>query len=255
MGGTARRVGGLALFALALTGCFRFTEPLTTAHASAGRVGYGVSDHVLFIYAVLASARTDVFVTARAAFSPEEGSEGDAAWEVYAGGTRIRYCVDAASGPMCADAELDPRASGFEFLVLVDPVNLGRFLQITRSSGQYTVGNTTYYYTSTSVSGSLVIHDREHEGSASHGVWITNTDGTRLAHCAPEPDRPRCRAVEMDGERVRTRNVLGVFTLANAGAPHSEVIWVQPLRESTPLRCEIDPHTYAAACSRVPLDL
>lgn len=168
------------------------------------------------------------------------GMPGDAAWQVYGGGRRLRYCtVYVDQTHLCTEAEL-PEPVKSDTLTIVDPKNLGRALTITRVTGGYA-----------QASGSFDLDTSERlSATPGHGIWVRRTNQLAAPwHCQVETDsRPRCRSLPVDakvafiGNAFFYEGVMGVFTLKDVS-----VLWIS--RFSTVHRCTASRAQPEPACT------
>lgn len=254
----------LSLAALA-SGCWSYTRVFTPARSDAGDsgdpgsdgVGFGTLVHVRAMYAIFAFSETRIYLTGMAGASGDgitylaDGTPLlDAVWRVRPpgwGGSSLAmdFCVGHGESADCREAEfVRPEGiSDFGFLSIIDPVNLGAMLIISRSSGG---GRTTTY-----ASGSLTVHTAESPITPLLGVWVAPAIGT-VFHCMLEPSGPRCRPAFLDGRPLQHTQALAVHTLRNGPGNWTDVLWEQSrVGEDDPVRCVVDGMNPEPVCARV----
>lgn len=168
------------------------------------------------------------------------GLPGDAVWQVYMGGQRLRHCtVYVDRTQHCTEAAL-PEPVKSDAMTIVDPKNLGRTLTVTRVAGGYA-----------QASGSFDPDTSEPlAATPGHGIWVRRTNQLAAPwHCQVEADgRPRCRSLPPDANVVFLGNtffyesILGVFTLKDVN-----VLWIS--RFSAVHRCTASRAQPEPACT------
>jgi hypothetical protein len=225
IGGTTRsnRAGcALALLLMLSTsilGCWSRTDGLTPGVAGPGEAGFGASMHTHVMYAVLAAAVARIYASANVAMVDAGTSDLplDSVWQSHDGGRRVRHCFVVDDGKhICADAEMS--VGWGKSVVFIDPVNLGRFLEVVQVSG----GDQQI----TTVAGGLVLDaDARLPVAPGHGVWGLVAGDNTIMHCQLEKATPRCRALPPDStlfvKVTLLDSILGVFVIGN-----ENVLWL-----------------------------
>lgn len=215
----------LALNLTLVIGCGRASIPETVAVSRPGRVGYGIQTH---------SARlTTIVGVSVAGDSPDRGSTAEGVWRADRGGTRLLFCTSSSNGNACQEAVSDDRMRG-PFLI-VDPINLGRFVATGATSGIVDIVASTD--SSTETEGTF-------PAPPLHGVWITSPKERGLFHCHAGDLGPRCHRVMFENRNVSPQPVLAIFLLGD-----SQVIWLHDASSRfQTLRCHVHPERPVPTC-------
>jgi hypothetical protein len=259
---TRRRAGTLAAIALAfLVGCTKRTVGVTAASARPGEIGFGAAIHMRGVNAGVASTSTTTAGIGQAAIvdrEPPPGSPGDALWQVHGAGQKIRHCTVLPDGShACAAAQLPERKVQGTLLIL-DPVNLGRYVTITRYSG---AGYGSYVHSSgtrifTGDAATALPSERKSRSRSrlpatkTHGIWVRQDNDVKPPwHCQLEESGPVCRSLPgvsapFVGQVFFNDGVMGLMTIDEV-----DILWLS--QGSRIIRCaasraQPDPSCQAA---------
>jgi hypothetical protein len=251
-----RRAGALAAVALtSLLGCSKYTVGVTAASARPGESGFGAAIHRR---GVAAGSTTTAGIGQAAIVDPEPppGSPGDALWQVHGAGRKLRHCTVLPDGSrVCAAVQLPERVQGA--LLILDPVNLGRYVTVTQVSG---VGYGSYVH----ASGSPVFADdaatarrsgRDRKSRSrwrlpatkTHGIWVRQDNNVKPPwHCQLEESGPTCRslpsvAAPFVGQVFFNDGVMGLMTIDEV-----DILWLSQF--SAILRCTASRAQPAPLC-------
>ncbi len=209
--------------------------PVSTPDVTA----YGTQQHVL--NAGVMMQRT--VATGIVGSTPtREGRRGESVWRLVEGGLELEYC-ESGDTPTCQAVSTgdDDRSRFGGPLVILDPVNRGRMLQETTTSGPNG--------SSTTVSGAVAVGPIETPFTRQRGAWLTTSRNDELLYCSAPDGRAACKPIEVGGPIIfgvrLPMQILSVHVVQD-GDERIDVVWL--LYGFKFHRCEGREHAPAPTC-------